>query len=240
MNTKTFIYKGRKIRYVDEGEGEPLFFIHGWGVSPFIYQRTIYELGKKYRVIAPYLRESNTGDAYDEVKSLIDELAFTNFVLVAHSSSGIIAVQLAYRLAKRIRALILVGTMGVRSQQPFAQVMKNWLLHIKNFSFGSQKEEKVFLLKLTFNFIEQIVLFPRSFFRETKYVLTQDVTDLFASLELPILLIWAKDDKLVPLRIGEAMVSVNKHAKLKIVDGGHNWLKLRPQALLQYIEEFTK
>ncbi len=235
MQTKLFLYKEHKIPYVDEGKGEPLILLHGWGVSPAIYQNTIYELGKYYRVIAPYLHGSKEEDKIDRVVGLLDSIGVNKVLLVAHSSAGILAITLAYHLPNRIRALILVGTLGVGSNSG-KKMFLNWLSHTKGMLFGKQKEEKPFLGRLAADFAEQIIRFPFFFLKETRYIIKQDVSALFQSLTVPILLVWGRDDKLVPVSVGEAMVKLNKKAELKVIAGGHNWVKVNPAALIECIK----
>jgi pimeloyl-ACP methyl ester carboxylesterase len=239
MNVKKIDVGKHQIKYVDEGQGEPLLFIHGWGVSPNIYQTAIYELGKEYRVIAPYFREGNIDNSIKKIDDLLNVLGIEKTILMAHSASGILAVQFAYHLPKKIRALVLVGTVGVGNPKR-RHMFRNWLSHTKRMLIGDQKEEKAFMNRLTLDFLEQIFLYPVAFIKETKFILQSDVTDLFTALTMPILIIWAKEDNLVPISVGEAMVSMNKHANLKVIDGGHNWLKINPGPLLQYIKEFIK
>ena len=47
------IANGVEIAYADEGEGEPLIFLHGLGISQADWQPQIEHFKEHYRVIAP-------------------------------------------------------------------------------------------------------------------------------------------------------------------------------------------
>ncbi|KAG6476340.1 hypothetical protein ZIOFF_065580 [Zingiber officinale] len=45
-------WKGRKIHYVEQGTGQPVVLIHGFGASAFHWRYNIPELAKRYKVYA--------------------------------------------------------------------------------------------------------------------------------------------------------------------------------------------
>lgn len=54
-NMKTARIKGHKLRYIDQGEGDLFFLIHGIPTNSWMYRKIIKDLAKTYRVIAPDL-----------------------------------------------------------------------------------------------------------------------------------------------------------------------------------------
>ena len=109
---------GCSMRVMEAGEGEPLVFLHGWGLSPRTYEQGITRLtAGGVRVIAPALPGFGGSDgppllridlkAYSRrIAGLIDALALEEPVfLVGHSFGGGVALQLATDRPDLVRSL---------------------------------------------------------------------------------------------------------------------------------------
>ena len=96
---------GLKINYIDEGEGEEILFLHGWGSSILPFMRLINTLKVNHRVVAldfPGCGESDTmAEAWDIddycnfVIKFINAVNLNNPVLVGHSHGGRVIMKLA-------------------------------------------------------------------------------------------------------------------------------------------------
>lgn len=121
---KFYESEGLKLRYWDEGEGEPLLLIHGSGATgtlnwraPGIQQR----LSQSHRVIMPDVRghgrsetpEDNTyGIAVvHDMIALMDLLEIESAHVVGYSMGGMITIKLTTMFPKRVRSAV-VGGMG--------------------------------------------------------------------------------------------------------------------------------
>ena len=65
MNKKFITFQSKNIAYLDEGEGQPLLFIHGNPTSSFLWRNIIKGLKNKYRCIAPDLIGMGESDKLD-------------------------------------------------------------------------------------------------------------------------------------------------------------------------------
>ena len=65
MNKKFITFQSKNIAYLDEGEGQPLLFIHGNPTSSFLWRNIIKGLKNKYRCIAPDLIGMGDSDKLD-------------------------------------------------------------------------------------------------------------------------------------------------------------------------------
>jgi 4,5:9,10-diseco-3-hydroxy-5,9,17-trioxoandrosta-1(10),2-diene-4-oate hydrolase len=113
---------GLKIRYIEEGSGTPVLFMHGasLGSSADVFRRNLPNFAKAgFRAIAfdfPGYGLSEVGSdlslAYqrDAVPKFIDALGLGKVALVAHSRSGGQAVQLATKEPQRYSHLVVLGT----------------------------------------------------------------------------------------------------------------------------------
>lgn len=115
---------GSRVEYFARGEGEPVVFLHGWGLTPRTYSRAISGLvSAGVRIIAPSLPGFGGSDPLDgeismpayaeRVAALIDHLGFEHPVfLMGHSLGGGVALQLAFDRPDLVRSLTLLNTVG--------------------------------------------------------------------------------------------------------------------------------
>src|SRR5262245_1912181 len=92
--------------YLDEGEGEPLLFVHGTPTWSFEYRHLVSALRGSYRCVAPDhlgfgLSGRPPGAAYtpeahaERLRAFVERLGLRRFTLVAHDFGGPIALPLA-------------------------------------------------------------------------------------------------------------------------------------------------
>ena len=116
---------GLKIRYIEEGSGTPVLFMHGasLGSSADVFRRNLPNFAKAgLRAIAfdfPGYGLSEVGDdlslAYqtNTAPKFMDALGLKKVALVAHSRSGGQAVQLVGKEPARYSHLVVLGTGGL-------------------------------------------------------------------------------------------------------------------------------
>jgi 4,5:9,10-diseco-3-hydroxy-5,9,17-trioxoandrosta-1(10),2-diene-4-oate hydrolase len=121
---------GLKIRYIEEGSGTPVLFMHGasLGSSADVFRRNLPNFARAgLRAIAfdfPGYGLSEVGDdlslAYqtNTAPKFMDALGLKKVALVAHSRSGGQAVQLAGKEPARYSHLVVLGTGGLLPPLP--------------------------------------------------------------------------------------------------------------------------
>jgi pimeloyl-ACP methyl ester carboxylesterase len=116
--------EGRRVRYVDYGEGPTILLIHGLGGSWQNWLYNIPTLGLEHRVIAvdlpgfgrseplpaPAAMETQAG----VLATLLDQLGIGPATVVAHSMGGIVAITLLGLRADLVDRLVLADAGGVR------------------------------------------------------------------------------------------------------------------------------
>jgi len=129
---------GRRIHYVQAGQGDPVVLIHGWNGSTFDMRYAIPELAQRYRVIAidlpgyGYSARAKDGDYSvaglgEIVPRVMDRLRIERAVVLGHSMGGLIAQWLALHYPERVERLILVDSATVKEM--FAG--RNWGLLLR-------------------------------------------------------------------------------------------------------------
>lgn len=114
--------RGRRLNYLDVGEGPAVVLLHGLASRWSVWFRNIPALAVDHRVIAVDLpgfgRSESLGgrpeirDYVDAVAELLDRLNISRVRIVGHSMGAIIAQQFAARHHDRTAALVLVAAGG--------------------------------------------------------------------------------------------------------------------------------
>lgn len=240
---------GRSVRLMEAGAGEPLLFLHGWGLTPRIYTRALAHLyGEGVRVIAPALpgyagssappREGFTLDWYAaHVDSLLEVLGITTPVLLAgHSLGGGIAIRFATNHPERVRSLTLVDPVGGapskfgRRSGDEAMTHRAWW----HWAAGAVREADPRLLPrlvpgLLRDFVPSAVRRPLSMLMSGVTALTADLAPEVRELidaGLAVIFVWGDQDKLV---LPGAFAGIKSELPASIVRGRHGWLLSDPE-----------
>lgn len=218
-----------RLAYVDEGSGpETLVFIHGLGSNLQAWQKTIAGLRNDYRCIAldlpGYGRSSQNnypfGMAFfaDQVVALIEELALEKVTLVGHSMGGQVAITLALQKPEYLQRLILAAPAGLEKfsaenraffatyvqpriirATPESQIEANFRLN-----FFDMPEDARFMVEdrlemredtLAYRYYSEMI--PRCVLG----MIDEPVADRLPELEVATLLIFGRQDKLIPNKL---------------------------------------
>lgn len=108
------------LEYTDEGEGVPLFFIHGFPLCREAWSKQVEAFKARFRVIAPDLRGLGGSEATEgpvpmgrfaeDCYKLMQHLQLDPVILVGHSMGGYAALAFAKIYPHALRGLVLVGT----------------------------------------------------------------------------------------------------------------------------------
>jgi haloalkane dehalogenase len=110
-----------EVHYVDEGEGDPVLFVHGTPTWSFEYRHVIAALAKHHRCIAPDhlgfgLSARPAGFAYtpeahaEVLGEFVGRLGLDRFTLVVHDFGGPIGLPLALRLSSPVDRLVILNS----------------------------------------------------------------------------------------------------------------------------------
>ena len=110
-----------RMHYVDEGEGQPILFLHGNPTWSFLYRHLIAGLSGEYRCVAPDylgfgLSEKPRGWSYRPsahartIERLVADLDLEDLVLVVHDWGGPIGASLAAGHPEKVRGFVVQNT----------------------------------------------------------------------------------------------------------------------------------
>ncbi len=110
---------GLQLNYDVSGEGKPILFLHGWGMSSRVWKYQVGHFSEKFKTITLDLRghgESSPSDDYTfdtlagDVKEFTEGLSLGPVSLVGWSIGGSVAIKVASIYPEILHSLILVST----------------------------------------------------------------------------------------------------------------------------------
>lgn len=107
--------EGSKIHYIDEGEGDPILFLHGNPTSSYLWRNIIPYLKNQGRCIAPDLIGMGKSDKPDieyrfidhirYLEGFIDKMGLENMTLVLHDWGSALGLHYAMRHQDNIKGI---------------------------------------------------------------------------------------------------------------------------------------
>ncbi len=249
---RTVDVQGARVRLLEAGSGEPLLFLHGWGLGPGSYASGILGLcAAGVRVVAPALpgfsgsdgpRLRDIGlDTYaDRVAALLDALDLGKPVfVVGHSFGGGIAIRLATRRPDLVRSLTLVNSVGgapgpsrsrpvgdLRAPMDDHSWARWWVSSLAE--FGPRELLRlvpVSAADLVPNLLRRPVTAALSALVALRSSLADEAQALVES-GMPVLFVWGDRDRIVT---PGALSSIAGDLPAEVVNGRHGWLLSSPR-----------
>ena len=236
---------GLNINYIDEGSGQLLVMLHGWGSNIDLFKGVIDFARTKYHVVAmdmPGFGKSDEPsepmdvDAYvDFVLSFIKELypEEKEIIFLGHSMGGRIIIKLTSGIHDgRIKAdftvpkIVLTDAAGVKPVRSAAQNKRTKRYKFYKSIITKTGIAKAFpgtldVLQKKFGSADYAAASP--IMRQSLVkVVNEDLVPYMPSVTMPALLIWGDLDTATPLSDGQQMEKLMPEAGLAVINGvGH-------------------
>ncbi len=235
---------GLRINYIDEGEGDNVLLLHGWGASIETMQPIVDALKNKYRVLAIDLPGFGLSDspsvAWDSykyaaiVKKFIDILSLKDINLIGHSHGGRISIILSSKYRNMIKKLILIDSAGIIAQKNiiyYCKVIKYKIYKKIYYLFNKNNETKMEKFYKKFG-SEDYQNAENSIMRETLIkVLHDNIEDHLSMIKAATLIIWGENDKDTPIYMAKKLNKKIANSALIIFEkAGH----------YSYLDDFYK
>ena len=232
----------------------PILILHGWNLDAVKYRPLQIELEEKgYQVYVcdlPGFGSSNISekslflsDYIDFVERYISKHKLNKVILIGHSFGGRIGIKLAAKKPKYLAALILTGTPGINPVPKFK---------ILFFHFLAKAGKAVFFLPVLANarglfrkFLYKLAdagdyYNTKDYMLETfKNTVKESLITYLKQIHIPTLLIWGRQDKMVPVEIAEKMNKLLDNSRLVVVNNSRHGLPwTHPQEFTNEVEKF--
>ena len=226
------------VNYIDEGEGEIILLLHGWGANITLYSGIIKVLSQNHRVIAfdmPGFGKTTeptkpwcVDDYVNFVMKFIASFGFTRFGIVAHSFGGRVFFKMNARegLPFAIEKAVLIDSAGILPKKSLGQKIS-----LRCYKIG----RTIMSTKLLHFLYPDAVDNMRRRRGSADYnnatptmratlvkVVNEDLEPLMHLVKCPTLLIWGDRDTATPLSDAKRMEELIPDAGLVVCEGaGH-------------------
>ena len=228
---------GYNVNYIDEGKGDVVLLLHGWGANLKSFANLINLLKSKYRVLAidyPGFGESDklktsfcVDDYCDIVVEFLKKLNVEKLILVGHSYGGRIILKLNNRkdLPFVIEKNVLIDSAGIIDKKDIVVKIKVVIYKLFKKIFislpvSSEKKDEL-VMKLRKKIGSSDYGIASRVMQETLVKsVNEDLTYCLDNMK-ESLIIWGDNDTVTPLWMARTMEEKIKNSGLVILKGGH-------------------
>ena len=237
-----------RVHYYEGGEGPPLVFVHGLGAESLNWVPAMLDFRHQFHVYAIDLlghgdtEKPDIAYSIEQQSEMLRQFFATQNIksadLVGVSMGGWVSLKLAVEHPELVNRLVVADAAGLKFQTSIT---------VRNFLPATPEEFAAFMTMLTPRHYYVPYPVQRDFFRQVaknawimrrifdSFLTYQDVLDgKLESIKAPVLVIWGKEENLIPLSVGEQMKQQLPNSSLLIcADSGHLavyecWNKLEP------------
>jgi pimeloyl-ACP methyl ester carboxylesterase len=267
--TRRLEIEGRSVGFIDTGgDRPPLLFIHGlggiwqnWLLNLPVFMRT-------HRCIAVDLPGFGLSEAPEEasipgfarvVDKLCAELGIDEPVVIGNSMGGFVGAELAVRFPTRVSKLVLVAAAGLSteylSNQPLLAGARAFMVltartGIRGNGMVRRPRSRRLVLQIVVRYPEKLSVALATeliqganapgFIDSFEALLTYSYRDKLQRIEVPTLIVWGRNDMLVPAADAEAyehLIGENAHSVI-FEDTGHLPMLERPTRFNDLLRSF--
>jgi len=231
---------GAKIHYVEAGSGAPVILIHGLADNVAIWDPVIPALAARFRVIAldqigfgrsdKPLLNYRVSTLVDFLDVFLTELKIERASLVGNSLGGWVAAAYALAHPERVERLVLsdaagyvalTKTMDSRALRALRVASRDDIRYLGPLAF----HDKRFYQDVDTAFKERVTAGDSYTVAQVldSMIRGDDALDnKLQTLKQPTLVLWGREDKLIPLSFGEQFHREIVNSRLRIIDNcGH-------------------
>lgn len=258
--------KGINWNYHLEGEGEPLLFLHGWGVDSRIWRQQTKYFSHQYKVLAIDLpghgkstwRQVSLKEMAEGINLVLEKLELTEVNVIGSSLGGMVVLKLFELFPQRFKRITFVGVLPkFAGCDDFPFGWHKSLIH----RFASHVDEdypeivNVFFRSL-FTVKEResrrfkwLQIFRRNIEFPEKQALKnyldilekEDLRGVLKTIDIPLQLINGRDDQICPPDVVKFFKKEVPHARVDFFEHcGHFPFLTKPHEFNRVVEEFLK
>jgi pimeloyl-ACP methyl ester carboxylesterase len=230
--------RGHLVRYRDSGGlGPPVMLVHGLGCSPGWWRDVTPALARHHRVIVPDLPgfELAPGGAPFRLSEgsavlarLLERVEVGRVSLVGHSLGALVCLGMAARAPETVERLVLISP-PVRTAGP---AFRHHAIPLARTAAAIPMGA---LARVTLGGIGRS---PLAIWRAAEEMLQTDHLAGLAEIRAPTLLLWGREDRLVPLQGARELLEMIPGSSLRIIDAGHSPMLDAPATLTSELLTF--
>jgi len=249
---------GARIQVFEAGRGKDLLFLHGAG-GHMPNDRLLAALAGKYRVLAPLLPGYGQSTGEDGLRDMLDvtlhsldvleALKLTKPIVVGHSMGGMIAAEMAAIAHTEVTRLCLLAPAGLwLDDRPIVDIFAKLPYELPALLFhdaelgkklltagGGSMDDPEFLKQFLVTRARQLGMAGKLLFP----IPDRGLGERLHRITARTLIVWGREDALVPATYGDAFKRAISKAKLvKVAKAGHAVGQEKPAAVLKAIKNY--
>src|SRR5262245_46504389 len=257
VSTQTVPIGGVAMQVTRAGDGPPVLVLHH-DVGTLTRLPFYDALARRFTVLVPshpgydgterpeWMR--NVRDAAAMYQWLLGQLAETRasgaVSLVGLGFGGWVAAEMATLAPRAFRKLVLMGAMGLKPDRGVIadQALLSYIDYVRLGFADPRAFDRVFGADPTTGQLEKWDLNREMTFRIAwkPYMYNPTLPHLLGGVATPALVVWGRDDRVVPLECGERYVKALGRARLEVVEGAGHFVDLeRPDELAKLVVDFV-
>ena len=252
--SETVSIAGVVLRVARAGSGAPVLLLHHDIGTP--ERVPFYDaLASRFAVLAP-THPGYDGSARPEWLRSVRDVAVVYHRLIAERDlgpltliglgfGGWIAAEMAAMAPPACRRLVLVGAMGIKPERGEIadQALVSYIDYVKLGFADLSAYARVFGAEPSTETLEQWDLNREMTFRIAwkPYMYNPTLPHLLGGVATPSLIVWGRDDRVVPLECGERFAKALPNARLHVIEGAGHFVEMeRPDELARLVADFVK
>lgn len=217
-----------KFKFIEEGEGEPIIFLHGLfgGLSNFA--ALVEHFRHTHKVIVPMLPllemdllSTTVGGLQKFVNRFIEQRGYSGIHLMGNSLGGHVALVHALKSPAKIKSLILTGSSGLfengmgdtypkRGDKEYIRNKTAYTFYDPAMATDELVDE---VFEITNNRLKVIKIISLA-----KSAIRNNLNEELNQIKQPTCLIWGNNDNVTPPFVGEEFKRLIPHSELHFID----------------------
>src|SRR4051794_37838323 len=265
---RSTVVRDARVNYVEMGEGSPLVFIHGLSGCWQNWLENIPFFARSHRVIAMDLPGFGSSELPQEeisipgygrfVDSFLEDIGVERAALVGNSMGGFIAAETAIEVPHRVERLVLVSAAGglpIRAREKLGLGAFRVSAPLTS-AFIARRARVMRRPRLRAGMLLTVVRYPSRISPELVWEVSSgagkpgfvsaltaladyDFRDRLPNIEDPTLIVWGRNDQIVPVKGADVYESLIPGARKVIFERtGHVPMLERPSRFNKLVEEF--
>lgn len=236
-------------QYVEEGDGPVLLLLHGLFGALSNWEPVLRYFSRHYKVVIPLLpifsmplRKTSVGGLSDHVHKFVQFKGYDQIHLLGNSLGGHVALVYVLEHEARVQSVVLTGSSGLYENSMGGTVPKRG-----DYDYIRKKVEYTFYDPQTASqeLVDEVYAIVNDRSRAFRIVtmaksaIRHNLSKEIAHIDVPVCLIWGRDDKITPPHVAEEFHERLKHSQIHWLDRcGHAPMMERPEAFNTILSEF--
>lgn len=222
------LHKIKKIKFIEEGEGEDLVLLHGLFGALSNFKDLVDHFKKTHRVFIPMLPlyemtnlDTTVSGLAKFVEKFVEARGLTRFHILGNSLGGHIALVYALNYPQHISSITLTGSSGL-----FENGMGETYPKRGDYEFIKKKTELTFYDPETASkeLVDEVYSIVNNRLKAIKIIylaksaIRHNLGNELQNIKAPVCLIWGKNDTITPPMVAEEFKKLIPHAELHWID----------------------